>query len=589
MAGIVFSLGGTDTHQIAKSISDEIENYSTNLVYMSEQIELYDVSYPSYPTERFDLERFTIILEGEIYAPGDYRSSLKKLFSDSIPSDEKFQAWAKDIDGDYNLYVIDESQSKIHIFTDILNRLPVYWATLDNTSFGGRSLQFMRRSFQKRSEILSLDQMSIAEFLLLGYYIGKKTPYNQVNKSVPASKLSLSISKSKHSVYNQLTFDEKHKNDRSVRENAKILSDLLKKVVENRSNLDGSHVVSLSGGKDSRLIAAVLADLEMNIRGYSFYNNTSSANKDVSIALQIAQELEIDWTLFSVRNSGSSLVSLYRTKGGMNYLAMGFQVEFLRKIMSDNNKKVRFYTGDIGDLLDGSWSFNDEFISDRDAVKWLISNYSYNSPDIIEKITGVTKKELISELVSCISSLPEENEEDRLQHFLTQERGFNMDFHGEDRNRSYVWTLAPLNSWPVIDHLMSIPKNQKFRYKLTKEVFNIINKDMIRIDYAPYNAPMGTYRQLFREKNFGITSRFNKLKNKIPISSEKTSYENDPVVEYTNYLQSKNIDENIALDQMERVLNMGSSEKYTILTVLAIIEDLEDDIQFLKENQQISY
>lgn len=590
MVGVVFSIGNADTHQVAKSISEEIETYSTESVHTSENIQIYNISYPSYPVDKFEVEDFTIILEGEIYEPKDIEFLLSNLFSKGIPSNTQFRAWAENIDGDYNLYVIDESKGKLHLFTDILNRLPIYWTTTKEASVGGRSLRFVQREYRKLCKTPSLDRMSIAEFLLLGYYLGKRTPYQEIKKSVPASKMSFDSSNSEHSVYNQLSFDSKDKNDKSIKQNAEELANILRKVIRSRSDRQGSNVVSLSGGKDSRLVASTLADLGIDFSGYSYYNDSTSANKDTVVALQIAQELDIDWSLFRVHNSGSSLDSLYRTKGGMNYLAMGFFVEFLQKVASDNAEQVNFYTGDIGDLLDGSWSFKNKFTSDRDAAEWLVSNYSFNSPRVIEQITKVTEEELISEIVSHMKDYPEKKEEDRLQHFLTQERGFNMDFHGEDRNRSYVWTLAPLNAWPVVDHLMSVPKDQKYKYKLTKEVFRFIDESMININYAPYNAPMGTYRQLFRERDLGITSRLEKLKNQVPISLVKDSQkEKSQIVKYINSIQSAKISEDISPNQLRRALERPDSEKYTIMTVAAIMEGLDEREMFFRTNLECDF
>jgi hypothetical protein len=165
-----------------------------------------------------------------------------------------------------------------------------------------------------------------------------------------------------------------------------------------------------------------------------------------------------------------------------------------------------------------------------------------------------------------------------------------MDFHGEDRNRSYVWTLAPLNAWPVVDHLMSVPKDQKYRYKLTKKVFGVINESMIDINYAPYDAPMGTYKQLFREKDLGITSRLEKLKNQVPIGLIKDSQkEKGQIINYINSLQSADISGDLSPDQISRALERPDSEKYTILTVAAIMEGLDERKMFFRANPECDF
>jgi len=589
MVGIVFCVGGTGCCHAAKEISDEIEGYSTHKLYESDNINVYNVCYPTYPTKIFDFEDFTIILEGEIYDPQDYEKSLRKLFMNGVPDEKLFKSWAKQIDGDFNLYVIDESNEKLRIFTDILNRLPIYYTKSNNIAIGGRSLRFVKKLYQERSDAINLDQMAIAEFLLLGYYVGKRTPYKNIHKSVPASKITLSVFNSEHTVYNQLSFDVENKNHLSLKENAENLVSILSKAILDRSSLAGSHAVSLSGGKDSRLIASLLKYLGIEFSGYSFYNKSISAKKDTAVALKIAQSLNINWTQYFVQNSGGSLNSLYKTKGGMNYLALGFLVNFLQKIVSENDSYVNLYTGDIGDLLDGSWSFENKFTNNRNAAQWLISKYKFNDPHIVEEITGITREELISEIVSHLNNFPEGSVEDRLQHFLIQERGFNMDFQGEDRNRSYIWTLAPLNSWPVVNYLMTVPKNQKFRYKLTKEVFKIINNDMIFIDYSPYDAPMGSYIQLFREWDFGITSRLEKLKYNLNMGSDILDRDNQKIENYIYHLESLDYDHNVPLDKVSECIYRYGSEKYTILTLLAIIEDLEQESVFFNENSEVIF
>lgn len=491
-----------DGEELADTSAERIEQYDSDVVYDGSRVTILDISYDSYPVETVAVDDGDVIVEGCIYGPGSFEDNVDNL-RDALDKETDLREWISDKDGGFVVYHVT-SEDELEIVTDPLGRLPLFYSSIDGTIVGGRSIHFIKKYYDAIDATLHLDGRAISEILLMGYSFEDRTLYSQISETGPATYLRLAPGSTDRTKLIELSLDKNEHCDKSIEENGERIAELIHRTCERRLQLPGDHLISLSGGKDSRLIAAALSRISDNVTAASFYNDSYRTERDTRTAQTVAKALEMDWNMYHVRNTGRQVESLLYRKGGLNYFGIALITEFFEKILADKRGPVHYYTGDIGDLVDGSWSIDEQFASDEAAAEWLIDSNAKLQPSIVAQLTDQSEAAIRESVSDRVRSFPESTPQGRATHFLIRERGFNLDFHGEDRNRSYFWTHAPLQSWPLVRYLANVSKEQKYDYKLYKSVFDNVDPSMLEIPYQPYGEKLGSRKQLLKEKTFDL-------------------------------------------------------------------------------------
>jgi asparagine synthase (glutamine-hydrolysing) len=176
------------------------------------------------------------------------------LYEGNPESCKAVSSWLLGADCDFVIVFLRKEINEIIILNDALGRLPVYLFRGSHFCVISREIRFIVNYLGH----VGYDMMGIAEFLLFGYTLGRRTLFENVERLQPATLLrfngtSLHYSIERLHIFN---FDSKQNSTRTVDENAAELVALFRESCRRRADKKGRNFVSLSGGLDSRVVAA---------------------------------------------------------------------------------------------------------------------------------------------------------------------------------------------------------------------------------------------------------------------------------------------------------------------------------------------
>ncbi|GAB3688365.1 hypothetical protein GCM10028857_22430 [Salinarchaeum chitinilyticum] len=491
-------------------------------------------SYEGYPVRRVETEHGTAFLEGKLYDvdPGEIDAQLERVAAMIAPDDvEGLREWVGARDGDFLIAVVDGAETTI--LNDAFARLPAYCATIDGTVVCSRELAFVREFARRREEPLALDRLAIGQLLAFGYPLGTRTPFEGVRSIPPGSLVrigggsaaateaaSVSAEASNlpgveiQSLYEH-DFEHCAHADRSVAANADELVDRITAACRRRSDPERRTVVSLSGGLDSRTVAAAYAATDSTTAAdagnggaetndgtpiaATFQRTTDRNSPEVAAAGAVADHLDLDWTVHTVASSPERRETLLQTKQGLNYLGMAFVLDFFEQLRSRHGTTT-YVTGDGGDKLLVGLEPATSFDSEAALVDHVVDANSRLPIGDAAAIANVDPDAIRASVAERIDSYPESDLTRSYVHFLIRERGINFLLHGEDRNRYYAWSVSPFYALPVFEYAMDCPDDQKAYRRLQSAILERLDPGLVDLPYPNYGAPISTRR--YRAKQF---------------------------------------------------------------------------------------
>jgi asparagine synthase (glutamine-hydrolysing) len=458
------------------------DNYESNILLKDESYILGCTYYDGYPISFFENDAIAVYLEGKIYLPNGVATDtqLSKLAEIVIGAGENPEGtiakWSLDNDGDFIIFMLDKKKHKITILNDAFGRLPVYFSRSHKRLLLSRETRFIS---MLNVENLQPDKMGIAQYLLFGYPLGRRTLLENVFRLEPSSMITIDFRETLINITNfhQFNFDLKRHIKSSVNDNARNLSELFGQSCKNRMAVEDDYrnVLSLSGGLDSRSVGAALARTDNIFYCVTMLDSKKTFQKDVLAAEQLAKIFDAQWKLFELTPpSGSDALNLLRMKNGLNPLVMRFILSFLKQIREIFGPHIVLFTGDGGDKALPDLRPSLKLRNIDKLVNYIISlNHIFSLDDIV-KLMKLKKTDVIDELRNHILSYPEKDMDQKYIHFLIYERAFKWLYEGEDRNRFYFWSVAPFWSLPFFEYAMNCSDEQKSKYSLPQLSFEYI-------------------------------------------------------------------------------------------------------------------
>lgn len=471
--------------------------------------------YDGYPLSSFEDKKFVIYLEGYIYGK-DYSvlkeeliTLAKLIFLNPDAEDVKHGKiikWLLDMAGEFVIFILHKTSNEVVIINDILGRLPVYYYTDNGKLIISRELRFIVNQINSKN----FDRMAIAQYLLFGYPLGKKTIFENIYRLEPAT--IINVRKQKISINNiyYFNFEEKKYNKNTIKENAGRLVDLFDEACKqiNSSIENCKKILSLSGGLDSRSVGACLKRNNVQFYGASF-DLDKMKEADIKVAEQLANIFDIDWKVFQLTTpTGKALLKLLKIKTGLNYLGMSFILQFFDKIREAYSSNIVYFTGDGGDKVLAPLLPSKKLKNIEDLVDYIIMKNQIFSLDNVASLTQITKNKIIDELKNHVLFYPEKDWNQKYVHFLIYERGFKLNFEGEDRNRCYFWSIAPFYFTALFEYAMNCPDEQKSNYALYREFLLKLLPEASTIKNANWNLPITSKWLRIR---FLLSSMYQKL------------------------------------------------------------------------------
>lgn len=454
---------------------------------------LASTGYKEYPVESFQSGDVSIYLEGYLFGTGA-AARMTKLgelaeiaFGAGSAERERTLKWLSKCDGDYVIFLFQDKTGEAVIVNDPFSQLPLYCYRTPGTLIVSRELRFIAN----RMNPVRFDRMALAQYLLFGFPLGARTLLENVQRLAPATRLYIHREKSTIQLdrIDPLNVQAKEHAASSIEENAAALAALLSAACRTRRVPGMEHVLSSSGGLDSRCIAAGLHREGIPFSCVTFLDHVGIAARDVPVARRLAQLLGVDWTLFELGPPGRrDVLTLLRIKNGMNPLGMAFLLPFLDAVRNSFELPVFFLTGvgGLATLLDPRSPI--PLTALDTLVEYLIAQYGKFSLQDVSALTGFTRADIFDELRQHLLSYPEREWGEKYVHFTIAERALNWHSEGEDRNRFFFWSTTPFYDIDFFTYALNCPNRQRTGYGLYREILRRLSPPAAELEHAGIGA-----------------------------------------------------------------------------------------------------
>lgn len=589
------------------------ENYKQEILLKEQHYLLASSRYSEYPIKIFeDISDFWICIEGRIYCKDDsvLKDELENLLNyvfttytfdatednssqtKAQENNEKLVNWLLKTDGEFILYALNKKTKDFAIMNDALGRLPFYYH--NNVHLGliiSRELQFTSQFIQSANDG-KFDRMAIAQYLLFGYPLGKRTLLANVSRVQPGSLLRICDNNKQFNIdtLHSFNFDSRKNAGHDIKKDAATLVSLFSEACKCRANVNenkNKNLVSLSGGLDSRCVIAAFNNNNIPCSAVTRvapgWKPLLGRKSEVQVAKQLANMLGIEWENYDfIEPKAKDLLNLLTIKQGSIYLGYGSIMPFLEQLkLTHSGFDVTLFTGAGRETVISSYINSKKFKNLDHMVSHVIKGRGNFPLSDIAAITQIKEHELIDEIKNTLSTYPEKNLNRKYLHFLTHETAFKSIFEIEDKDRYYFWSVSPFYSILFFDYAVSCDSISKPNQALYREILFQLSPLAASIEKADYGAAISSYKYKFVRFILTFTYKHPFIKKMLSkITKKKRSYKEDSNVVRCFQDQIQNcryIDIYLSLTELRHIIN--NSDKYSrraidlLFTVTSLIEN----------------
>jgi asparagine synthase (glutamine-hydrolysing) len=240
-------------------------------------------------------ESVLIMMYGEVFG---YEEEKKRLESSGhifkFDNDPEFclhlyeecgDGFVQKLNGCFILIIFDVKRERILIANDRHGLLPFYYTQIDNRCVFASEVKAILKDETFNKEI---DHEAVADFFAFGRIFGDNTFFKRVKAMPPASIITWSKGKISKKRYWDFKFEEEYDPDLTEAYYVKKLAALFRKAVERTTKERHRFGVFLSGGLDSRTIAAALDKKYYPINTFTY---GIRGGDEAQIAKKIAEKL----------------------------------------------------------------------------------------------------------------------------------------------------------------------------------------------------------------------------------------------------------------------------------------------------------
>jgi asparagine synthase (glutamine-hydrolysing) len=474
---------------------------STEVIAEDNAALLTMTAYPHYPVRVWRDERFVICCEGRIYGLGeDLLVRTAFTLAEAIVSNDCAAVTDGLLahDGDFVFVILHKASGDWYVLNDVFGRLPIYLGRSDRGFTVTRNIGVAVAWCGHHG----MNAVGAAQFLVFGHCLGEQTLWDKIRVLPSATLLRIGRNASSHlTQLHRFDFSAKATAAGDLREQASHLALLFRQSCTARGQLPGPHVVALSGGLDSRAVAAGLAGAEDAFDAVTMARPGWYSTEEIRIAQDVARRLGRPWRAFEVPPCrGADYSALLEIKQGLNELGMAFHLSFFTDIRRRCGSEVVYFTGDGGDKALPELRPNRRLADSEAMCDFTLDRRGVFTLTEAAAITGISVGELRSSLMDRFSGYPEADGVDKYVHFLIYERTMRWLFEGEDRNRHYFWSVAPFFSLPFFRDAMDCPAHLKKNYRLYREFLAALRQDLATLDKAGSHGAIGSFGFTFHHR-----------------------------------------------------------------------------------------
>ena len=176
--------------------------------------------------------------------------------------------FVRDLNGLFVVAIYDEENARIVIANDRYGYFPLFY------SFNSNNLVFSSEVgavLKDKNVVAKLEKNAVPEFFAFSFLLGDKTFFKGVNRLQPATVLSYDIKTDKLALLRYWDFKAKKPDpNKSLEDHVCEFSKLMKHAVENAVQDRDEVGIFLSGGLDSRIIAAFASQTKTSVITFTF-------------------------------------------------------------------------------------------------------------------------------------------------------------------------------------------------------------------------------------------------------------------------------------------------------------------------------
>ncbi len=473
----------------------------TSIVSSGPGLFLGHTGRPAYPVRTLASGQRMIVLEGRIYRNGgddiveDLRELAKTLLSTPELPLERLAAWTQRNEGEYVAAILDATARRAIVFADPFTRLPLFWHRSDAGVVISRECDVVVRLAAARR----FDRVAWAQALVFRHLIGSRTLWEGVDRAPGGVVFDVQaeggrVKAAIHSTYTS-NFDDKDAPGKSADDYANELAGLWAERCRPLASpaLAGQRILSLSGGKDSRVIAGVFAREKIPCVAATYLDAQGIARNDAAAAEVVAAALGIPWRLYRLGEPAADAERfLLRALSGLNSIAHGSLLLFLEQLVADWGDDAIYITGDGGDFIFPDLRPAQSLTIDQYVAKLLRPHAKATPVREAESIMRLAPGTLDSTLRERIDAYPERSVAQKAVHFRRYERGMNWLFPGEDRARFFLWQTSPFNYFSIFERTMRIPDAVKSGDALYVAFLKAVSPKAAAVVEAGLGVPMSS-------------------------------------------------------------------------------------------------
>lgn len=497
--------GSRDHSDLSKAQGLLIHNvrYRPNIEASSPGLHLGWVAYDEYPVRVFSTPGCRIYLEGRIYnkAPAAIEAELAILPAQALAprfDEAAIQRFLLSNEGSYIVAIVRPETREFLVFTDPFGRLPLYYSADESRVVVSREAKFVHAV----SSDPGFDPVGCAQLLAFGLPLRDRTVLKGVKIFPDAGLLHAEVSDGRirwrlRKLHAWNLDDED--GSRSASSQAAQFADLFVDACRNWGSHAGSrgNLVSLSGGHDSRAVAAGLVRSGCPVIAVTYRDPNGTREDEVRYAQQATEALGLEWRCIDLRPATQSAYEeLVWLKDGMNWASMAFILSYLTDLVCRWGPDWTYLSGDGGDDCLKVTAPRRHFRNVEDVIQYVLDKETCVPPDLAEAMLRLPTGTLRAELRSMFESYPERDLARLVKHYKIFERGRRCYFEGEDRTRFFLWQDSPFYSLKVFRHCMRVPDRQKYYKVFCRQAMQSLSPVAAGVPVASSGYPPASWKYI---------------------------------------------------------------------------------------------
>jgi len=362
--------------EFIKSNSSNIFNTSPSYTFGNMNL-YFDTDNCSSSWYSKSTENYFAFLDGNFYLNDsttiDSAKNLDFLLS-KIDQQNPEKVWESIQGGLYNIFLIDKKTKLLYINSDFLNSYPLFiYENEERLLISGNQFNF--KSFSE------YDQTSLIEFLKYGYLPFSDSVFKEITRKQPWENWEINLINSNIFKTENIPFNYNDTIDRET--DLDKISDNIHKIFSRYfSRLSNKKIlIGLSGGYDSRLLAAYLKQQNPKLLNFGF-----ELSPETKLAGKIAEKLELE---FHTESFPTDLLSKFGVELKENFRVI--QSLEHSHVMHLHRKTPQFscdfyVDGFIGDTVLGSSYFYSLKKTPRSLLKFLFGQNNSEHPILSENL-----------------------------------------------------------------------------------------------------------------------------------------------------------------------------------------------------------